>query len=105
MALWHMLILVCFSAPVGASLASAQYAKAGFAGYVVSICVGLTVGLSCAWVMWRVHRFVASRVSPRPRDSHQEWLFGAFYFAKVLWIAFAGFLGFSLPSMLLRITF
>jgi hypothetical protein len=110
MALWHLLILICVALPVGTSLAAAQYAKVGFEGSVLAAAVGLVVGPCCGWVMWRTHKIVVSRLQPLlpSGDSlgKREWYFGGgFYLAKVLWLGFAGFLGFSLSLALSRALF
>jgi hypothetical protein len=108
MALWQLLILICFALPIGASLSSAEYAKVGFGGHVLAIAVGSAVGGCCAWTMWIVHKVVVANLIRR-RDlgspTRREWYFRAFYFAKFLWIVFAGFLGLGLSSLLLHIFF
>jgi hypothetical protein len=103
MALWHVLILMCFAAPIGTSLVSAQYARVAPGGYALAIAIGLVVGGGCSWTMWITHRTVGDYI--QRHSNHPEGSFRAFYSAKILWIAFAGFLGFWLSSALLRIVF
>lgn len=109
LALWHLLTLICVALPVGTSLASAQYANVGFGGSVLATAVGLVVGACCGWVMWRTHKIVVSslqRLSPSGDSlGKREWYFGGFYLAKVLWLGFAGVLGFSLSLALSRALF
>jgi hypothetical protein len=109
MALWHVLVLICFAAPIGTSLASAQYARAGLGGYALAIAVGLAVAGGCGWTMWISHgtvgEYIERHSNPEGSPPNRHWYFGAFYTAKLLWVAFAGFLGFWLSSVLLRIVF
>lgn len=109
MALWQLLILLCFAVPVGTSLTSARYANVGLRGYTLAGIVGLAVGACCGWAMWTTHKVVVRKVqkhSPSGASlARQEWYFRAFYLAKILWVGFAGFLGFWLPLALLRWVF
>ena len=109
MTLWQLLILICFGAPVGTSLALAEQVKAGIRGYALAVAVGLTVGWLCAWTMWKVHKVVVTNLPRCLNDehlrSHRGWYFGVFYFTKILWILVAGILGYWLPLVLLRLVF
>ncbi len=109
MALWQLLILICIALPVGTSLASAQHAKVGPGGYASAIAVGLAVGACCALAMYATHKIVVSKLqrhlSSEASLAKQEWYFRGFYLAKILWVGFAGFLGFWLSSALLRMVF
>jgi hypothetical protein len=105
MALWHVLILMCFAAPIGTSLASAQYARVGPGGYALAIIIGLIVGGGCGWTVWITHRTVGDYIQRHSNAGGSLWYFRAFYSAKILWVAFAGFIGFWLSSVLLRIVF
>jgi hypothetical protein len=108
MTLWQLLILICIAVPVGPALASAQHGRVGPGGYALAIAVGLAVGACCGWVMYATHETVGSklqRLTSETSPAKQEWYFFGFYLAKFLWLALAGFLGFWLSSMLLRIVF
>src|SRR5262245_3892967 len=109
MALWQLLILICVALPLGSALASARSMNVEAGGYALTGAVGLAVGTCCGWIMWKTHRVVVDsmRRSPtlEPNLAKQEWGFRAFYLAKVVWIGFAGFLGFWLSSALLRVVF
>src|SRR6185437_10263417 len=106
-ALWQLLILICLVMPIGGALASARLANTGITGYAVAVTVGLIVGTCCSWTMWSVHKTVAANLRQRSIGgrSVSEWYFRAFYFSKILWIAFALFLGIWLSSWSLRLVF
>jgi hypothetical protein len=99
--LWDLLTAICCSMAVGGALASAKIAKVGFSGYAFAITVGLVVGLGCAYLMRIVGKTIAARVKGNS-VLIQERFFRALYFAAMLWIFFAGFLGFLASSVLLR---
>jgi hypothetical protein len=105
--LWQLLILICFAIPIGGALASAKLAMVGVGGYALAVTVGLAVGACCAWAMWTTHKIVVTNLQRHPDWEHSmsEWYFRAFYFAKMLWIAVALFLGAWLSSLLLRLVF
>ena len=108
MALWHVLILICVVLPIGTSLSSAGYANVGLGGYALAIAVGLAVGAGCGWTMWTTHKTVVRKLQsllPSQGSSlaTQDWYFRAFYVAKIVWVGFAGILGFWLSSALLPV--
>ena len=107
MTLWQLLILTCIAVPIGTSYASAQHGRYGFGGYTLAIGVGLAVGMCFGWVMYVAPKIVGEKLQRgAPSETSlakQEWFFRGFYLAKILWIALAGFLGFWLSSVLLRI--
>jgi hypothetical protein len=106
-ALWHLLILICFVMPIGGALASAGLAGVGFGGYVLTIVVGLVVGVCCSWAMWFAHKIFVTKLQRHLDLEHSvsEWYFRAFYFSKIVWIGFALWLGAWLSSLLLRLVF
>ena len=75
----------------------------------MAIGVGLVVEACCGWAMYATHRMVVSKLQGRPPSevslAKQESYFRGLYLAKLLWVGFAGFLGFWLSSTLLRIVF
>ena len=109
MALWHVLILICVAAPIGTALASARYANVGPGGYALAIVVGGAVGACCGWTMWTTHKIVVTRMQRLPPSetslARQDWYFRAFYFTKIVLVGFAGFLGFWVSLVLLRVVF
>ena len=108
MTLWQLLILTCIAVPVGPALASAQRGRYGPGGYTLAIAVGLAVGVCCGWIMYATHEPVGrklQRLTSETSHAKQEWSFFGFYLVKILWMALAGFLGFWLSSVLLRIVF
>ena len=42
--MWHLLIGICFAAPVGSALAPAGIAEAGIGGYVLAVVTGAALG-------------------------------------------------------------
>ena len=75
----------------------------------MAIVVGLAVAVCCGWVMYATHKVVGEKLHrcfpSETLVAKLEWSFRGFYVAKILWIFVAGFLGFWLSSMLLRIVF
>ena len=107
--LWQFLILMCIAFPLGSALASARHEKVGPGGYALAIAVGLAVGVCCGWVMYATHNIAVRKLLRRPPSetslAKQKWFIRVFYLAKFLWLALAGFLGFWLSSVLLRVVF
>jgi hypothetical protein len=107
MALWHLLILVCFGMAMGGALAPPRTANAGIGGYALGSAVGVVVGIGFAWMMWIMHGMFARWVRRHSDSEHwaseHEWYFRVFYFSKLLWILLAGYLGFQLSRALERL--
>jgi uncharacterized protein YneF (UPF0154 family) len=85
---------------IGGALASASVSKVGFSGYALAIFAGLVVGLGCAYLMRMAGKTVVGRL--KDSVSIREQAVRALYFAAMLWIFFAGFLGFWVSLVLLR---
>jgi hypothetical protein len=102
--LWQLLILICLTIPIGGALASARLAKVGFGGYALAITIGLAMGVCCAWTMWTVGKTVAAHTE-RQSVSMRERYARALYFAAMLWIVFALFLGEWVTSATIRQVF
>ena len=104
MKLWQLLIGVCFSAAVGGALAPPRIANAGVAGYMLAIAVGVTVGVFCSWIMWRMHEALVPNLLRRLEagDPLAEWYGCAFYVSKVWWIMLASVFGYWVSATLLR---
>jgi hypothetical protein len=100
--LWTQLLLICFTQPVAAAIASAKHAKAGLAGYASVMGLGLALGLFSAWAMWAGGEALGVRIERQP-ESRQEWYFGALYFVAIVWIIITGVLGTWLSSLVLRL--
>jgi hypothetical protein len=100
--LWDLLTAVCSVMPIGGALASAQYAKVGFGGYTLAVTIGLALGVCGAWTMRAVGKTVAARIRRQTVSMHQRY-FRALYFAAVVWIVFALFLGGWVSSALMRL--
>ena len=102
MSLWDLLTLVCCAMPIGGALASAKYAKVEFGGYTLAITIGLALGMCCAWTMRTVGGSVAARITRQSVSLHERY-FRALYFAAVVSVAFALFVGLWVSSALLRL--
>jgi hypothetical protein len=102
--LWDVLTLVCCAMPIGGAAASAKIARVGFAGYALAVTVGLALGVCCALAMRVVGKIVATHIKRHPGPL-QERYFRALYFAAMLWIVVALFLGGWGSSALLRLVF
>lgn len=105
MRLWHLLIGICFAAPLGSALVPPRVANSSVAGYLLASAAGLAVAVSCSWLMWWMHKSLAPKLLRRAeqQDALSAWYGGAFYVSKALWVIFAGILGFWLSSTLLRV--
>lgn len=90
--LWDLLTVLSFAMPIAGAVASAGLAKAGFRGYVLAIIVGFALGLCCAWTMRIVGKAAAANIK-RHSESVQQGYVWALYFAAMLWVVFALFLG------------
>jgi hypothetical protein len=88
--------------PVAGAVASAKLAKVGFRGYALAVTVGLALGVGSARTMWTVGNNVAARMKGDP-GSLKEWYFRTLYFAAMLWILVALFLGGWVSSVVLRL--
>jgi heme A synthase len=99
-----LLIALCFVEPVAGAVASAAHAKVGAGGYALAITIGLALGVSCAWTMWTAGRTAAAHIKLQPA-SRQKRYFRALYFAAMLWVVFALFLGAWASSALMRLVF
>jgi hypothetical protein len=104
MTLWDLLTAVCFAMPIGSALASSKHAKVGLGGYALATAVGLGLGVCCAWTMQTVGKTVAARIK-RHSESLQGRYFRALYFAAMLWIVFALFLGAWVSSAVMMVVF
>ena len=102
--LWDLLTVVCCVTPIGGALASAKITKVGFSGYTLAITIGLAIGVCCAWTMRTVGDTVAARIRRQAVSLHEGY-FRMLYFAAVVWIAFALFLGLWVSLALLRLVF
>ena len=102
MTLWHLMEALCVSMPVGASLAAARVAKTGFAGYVLCVLVGLTVGTCCGWAMYSSGKLMYLRIRQRS-ESVRERYFRLLYVGAMIWIVGSGFIGFWASRGILRL--
>jgi hypothetical protein len=90
--------------PIGGAMASAKLAKVRFGGYALAITIGLALGVCCAWTMWTVGKTVGDHIRRKSESLHGRY-FRALYFAAMLWIVFALFLGEWVTSAAIRIVF
>jgi hypothetical protein len=107
--LWDLLTLICFVMPIGGALASAQFFKAGLGGQVLAVTIGIVLGVSCALMMRIVTKTITAKLQRRPDWEHsaslQKWFFRGLYFAAMIWIVVAGFLGGWVSLAVLRFAF
>ena len=101
MTLWDLLLAVCFVMPVSGAIAAAKLIRAGVVGYVLSVLIGLMLGLGCAWIAHKTGASVHNRVKQRD-NSVQNRYFRLLYLGAMLWIVFALFLGLWITSPILR---
>jgi hypothetical protein len=90
--------------PIAGALASAKLAKVGFGGYALTITIGLVLGVCCGWTMRTVGKTVAAHIRKHSESLHERY-FRALYFAAMLWIVFALFLGQWVSSAVMRLVF
>jgi hypothetical protein len=103
MRLWHLLIGICFATPVGGALGSAKAAGAPTRGYVLAVGIGIVVGASFSWMMWRMHKAIVQILLRRSNGPQplSEWYGFAFYVSKLLWITMALLFAIWLSSLTL----
>jgi|SRR5215472_12937348 len=101
-ALWDLLLTLCFAMPVAGAFTSAKHLRVGLGGWALAASLGLTLGLCCAWTMEVTGATLSAHVQAKSL-SLREWYLRALYFAGMLWIVFAGFLGAWTSLVLLRL--
>jgi hypothetical protein len=102
MTLFHLFMGVCFLLPVLTAVSSARLANKGFLAYVAVITLGLILGFGCAWFLFRIVAFVASRVDGWSK-LQQNFCAVALLLSSLAWIGVTGFLGGWASSTLLRV--
>ena len=102
MTLFHLLLAICFFAPLEGAVVSATLARARFGGYTIAIVAGLVLGFGCAWAMFRVGMMVVAKLEFQP-EQRKKWYAGAFLFSTLIWKVFSVFLGMWSSSTLLRL--
>jgi hypothetical protein len=100
--LWDLLTVLCCEMPIVGAVESAKLARVGFGGYAVAVCVGLLLGLGCAYIMRRAGKTVATCLQGRSASMREPY-FRALYFGAMVWIVFALFLGGWAASASLRL--
>ena len=100
--LWSLFTVVCVVMPISGALASAKFSGVGIGGYAFSVFLGLGLGVGCAWVMEKIGKLVYDRLK-HSAGPIQERYFRALYFAAMVWIVFALFLGEWVTSPLLHL--
>jgi hypothetical protein len=100
--LWQFLHIYCVALTVGSSLAPARIVKGGFVGYALGLCVGLAVGVGCAWAMWNAGEVIGARIRRLSESVHERY-FWLLYIGAMFWIALSGFIGFWASRGLLRL--
>ena len=101
--LCDLLAVVCCAMPVADALASAKFARAEFFGYAPTIAVGLVLGLGGAYSMRTVGKTVAAHLRANSASVREPYL-RTLYFAAVMWIVLALFLGDWASSALLKLS-
>src|SRR5260370_374181 len=71
-------------------------------GCALAVALGLALGVCCAWTM-KIARSAVFARAQRESVALRERYFRALYFAALLWIVFAGFLGAWASSLLCRL--
>jgi hypothetical protein len=100
MTLWDLLTGLCVSTAIGGAIAAASQARAGVVGYVLALLSGVIVGVSSACLMRAVGEKVATRVELYS-GAKKERYYRALYFAALLWVFLALFLGSWVASPLI----
>jgi hypothetical protein len=102
--LWALLLALCFAMPIAGALAAAKSAKVGFGGYALAITVGVALGAFCAWTMHTVGAVVHAHTQGESVPLKERYA-RALYFAAMLWIILALFIGEWVSLVLLRRVF
>jgi hypothetical protein len=91
MALWHLIVLFCFAAPLGGSIGAARTLDKGWSSYGLAILVGILVGAIGAWAIWIVFGAARRRARAKP---YLPWQLRLIYVSGATWacvLAVAGF--------------
>jgi hypothetical protein len=100
--LWTMLNAICFLACMFGSVGAARAARTGPVGYVLAMVIGLALGGSFTWVMWKLGGRVGAAVQAHP-EPKRELYFRVLYVAAVLWVLIALFVTDRLTSAAIRL--
>ncbi len=103
MALWDLLVGVCFFIAVLGALHSAELAGVGFWGHALAIVTGLAIGTCCACAMRTVGEIVGARASKLRSKSLRRWCFRGLYPSTVFWILLSLGIGTRVTSALIRL--
>lgn len=101
MTLWDLLTALCFVMPIAGALATVKDTPKGLLAYVVAVIVGFVLGGFCGWTMRAMGDRVAARSGPGKEDQ-KPGAFRVLYFAAVIWIVVALFLGSWMTEMILH---
>ena len=89
MALWHVLLLICFVMPLSGAVATAHELHLGWGWYLTGVIAGLALGTLCVGAM----RLIGSKVVAMLGAEPKNWGFQALYLAAGVWIFIALLLG------------
>jgi hypothetical protein len=102
-ALWDLLLGICFAIAVPSAVHSAQLAGVGIAGYALAAVVGLFVGVTCAFSMWKLGEIVGARAENITSDSRKSAIFRLLYLSTIVWIFASALAAEAISSWLLRL--
>jgi hypothetical protein len=91
MALWHLIVLFCFAAPLGGSIGAARTLDKGWSYYGLAILVGILVGAIGACAIWIVFNAARRRAHAK---TYLPWQLRLIYVSGATWacvLAVAGF--------------
>ena len=102
MTLWHLIMLTYVSANVGVACAIARVNKAGFAGYVIAVGIGVGTGLCSALIINNVSGNVARWINNRP-EAVQGKYYGLIYIGAVCCVPISVFLAYQAIAAAFRV--
>ena len=102
MTLWHLLMASYVSVNVGVAYASASVNKAGFAGYVIALGIGVGTGLCSAWIVDTVSGNIVRWIRSRP-EGVQGRYYGLIYIGTICGLPISVFAAFQAIAAAFRV--
>jgi hypothetical protein len=90
MALWTLLLGICFGIGVVSALGGAEDLGVGFGGYALALGVGSAIGTCSVCILARLGGIVEPRISNISSNFRKEWYAGTLYVFAIAWIVFTG---------------
>lgn len=100
--LWTLLTAISSLTIFATSVISAKQMRGGPGSYLLAIAIGAALAVCNAWAASRIAT-TADQSSRGYSPSIREWCLGGLYFAAILWMPVAAFIGDWATSTVLRL--